>query len=196
MKGTQTLTTKELNFVMNTIEQFSHSQRDRLVIAFTFYSAMRIGEVAQLKWNDVLDRNLVTLTEIHFDKHQVKAKTKQKVLVNKKLRLEIKRYLEFYIRKVKTLNLNEPLIKTQKNTQFSANSLCQHVNKLYKKCNFKHVTSHSGRKTYITTLANKSINVKAIMVLARHKNLATTQRYIEINDEQLKEANELIGKEN
>jgi len=86
--------------------------------------------------------------------------------------------------------------RQQKTMQFSANSLCQHVNKLFKKCNFKHVTSHSARKTYITTLANKSINVKAIMVLARHKNLATTQRYIEINDEQLKEANELIGKEN
>jgi len=54
------------------------------------------------------------------------------------------------------------------------------------------VTSHSGRRSFITALANKSINAKVIMNLARHRNLSTTQRYIEVNDEQLKNAVELI----
>jgi len=37
--------------------------------------------------------------------------------------------------------------------------------------------------------------MKVIMKLVRHKHLSTTQRYIEVNDKQLEEANELIGKE-
>jgi len=192
MKGTKTLTQKELKTFLDLISNFRHAERDRLVIAFTFFSAMRIGEVSHLLWGDVLDKNYVTLTEIHFNKDQVKAKEHQKVLINNKLRLEIKRYLEWYIQQNKKIDLNKPLIQTQKYTAFSANSLCQHVNALYSKCNLKHVTSHTGRKTYITTLANKSINIKVIMKLARHRHLSTTQRYIETNDEQLKEANELV----
>ena len=90
------------------------------------------------------------------------------------------------------INRQAPLIITQKNTQFSANSLCQLLNKLFKRCNLANATSHSGRRTFITTLANKSINAKLIMNLARHKNLSTTQRYIDVNDEQLKKAVELI----
>ena len=191
MKGTKALTKNELKRCFELIGNFKHAERDRLVIAFTFYSAMRIGEVAQLTWADVIDNNYVTLSEIHFNKSQVKARENQKVLINNKLRLEIKRYLDFYSKHHK-IDLNKPLIQTQKNTAFSPNSLCQHVNALYAKCNFKNVTSHTGRKSYITALANKSINIKVIMKLARHKHLSTTQRYIETNEQQLKEANELV----
>ena len=87
------------------------------------------------------------------------------------------------------------LLKSQKNTQFSPNSLCQRINELYKKANYSNITSHSGRKSYITHLSNKAINMKVIMKLVRHKHLTTTQRYIEVNEKQLEEANELIGKE-
>ena len=88
--------------------------------------------------------------------------------------------------KYSKIDLDTPLLITQKRTQFSANSLCQLINSIYKRCGLSNVTSHSGRRSFITALANKSINAKVIMNLARHRNLSTTQRYIEVNDEQLK----------
>ena len=192
---TKILSKQQLNVFFKTIESFPHSQRNRLVVALTYFCALRIGEVAQLKWENVLDKNYVVKDEIVFEKHQVKARQKQRVLLNKRARLEIKRYLDWFIHKHKSINLTKPLIQSQKNTEFSPNSLCQRINELYKKANYSNITSHSGRKSYITNLANKAINMKVIMKLVRHRNLSTTQRYIEVNDKQLEEANELVGKE-
>jgi integrase/recombinase XerD len=121
-----------------------------------------------------------------------KANESQKVFINKKLRNEIIEYKRYYSSKYSKIDLNTPLLITQKRTQFSANSLCQLINSIYKRCGLSNVTSHSGRRSFITALANKSINAKVIMNLARHRNLSTTQRYIEVNDEQLKNAVELI----
>ena len=49
-------------------------------------------------------------------------------------------------------------------------------------------TSHSGRRAYITKLANAGINVRLLAELAGHKHISTTQRYIDVNDTQLAHA--------
>ena len=54
------------------------------------------------------------------------------------------------------------------------------------------VTSHSGRRTFITGLAHKGVNVRVLAALAGHRNIATTQRYIELNDHVLRAAVELV----
>ena len=192
MKQAKTLNQKQLSLFFKQIGAYLNAERNRLVICLTFYGGLRIGEVSSLKWSDVIDNNLTVKDEIVLIAENVKGREEQRLFVNKKLRTEIINYKTYFIQKHKHISLTAPLILTQKNTQFSANSLCQLVNSLYKRCSFSNVTSHSGRRSFITSLANKSINAKIIMNLARHKNLSTTQRYIEVNDEQLKKAVELI----
>jgi integrase/recombinase XerD len=41
-------------------------------------------------------------------------------------------------------------------------------------------------------IAGNGISPKVIMTLAGHKNLGTTQRYIDVNDEMLKAAVEVV----
>jgi len=53
-------------------------------------------------------------------------------------------------------------------------------------------SSHSGRRTFITKLANKGVSAKVLMTLARHQHLSTTQKYIEVNDAMLGAAVELV----
>ncbi|MDC1521636.1 tyrosine-type recombinase/integrase, partial [Planktomarina temperata] len=53
---------------------------------------------------------------------------------------------------------------------------------IIKDCGLKGATSHSGRRTYITKLANAGINVRLLAELAGHKHISTTQRYIDVND--------------
>ncbi|RLC55008.1 MAG: site-specific integrase, partial [Chloroflexi bacterium] len=86
-----------------------------------------------------------------------------------------------------------PLIYSQKSYKpFSPNSLCQVFGRIYIAAGLKGATSHSGRRTFITNLANRGINAKILMRLAGHKHMSTTQRYIEVNDQMLKEAVELV----
>jgi hypothetical protein len=51
---------------------------------------------------------------------------------------------------------------------------------------------HSGCRTIITTPANKGVSVRLLASLVRHSNIATTQRYIDVNDDMKRRAVELI----
>lgn len=53
-------------------------------------------------------------------------------------------------------------------------------------------SSHSGRRWFITRLAHAGISPSAIMMLAGHRHLSTTQRYIDVNDEMLRAAVEVL----
>ena len=53
-------------------------------------------------------------------------------------------------------------------------------------------SSHSGRRQFVTNLADKGINARVVQALARYKHLGTTQRYIDINDNKLRAAVELL----
>jgi len=54
-------------------------------------------------------------------------------------------------------------------------------------------SSHSGRRKFITDLSEKGVSVRVIQELARHRDLATTQRYIDVSVDKLRNAVNLIG---
>lgn len=64
--------------------------------------------------------------------------------------------------------------------------------KLYKDAGFDGATSHSGRRWFITKLAHSCVSAKVIMTLAGHWNLTTTQRYIDVRDDMMRSAVELL----
>ena len=53
-------------------------------------------------------------------------------------------------------------------------------------------TSHSGRRTELTNLAERGVGVRTLMALAGHSNMTTTQRYIDLRPAILKAAVELV----
>ena len=93
------------------------------------------------------------------------------------------------------MNLSDPsraLFESQKGGQFSANTMCQLFLDIYKAVGLKDASSHSGRRTYITRLANKCVGVHMLAALAGHAHIGTTQKYIDEHAEQLSAAVELL----
>ena len=84
------------------------------------------------------------------------------------------------------------LFESQKGGHFSTNTMCQLFLDLYKACGLEDASSHSGRRTYITRLANKGVGVRLLAALAGHSHISTTQRYIDVNSDQLSQAVELL----
>ena len=74
----------------------------------------------------------------------------------------------------------------------SPNTMCQLFLDILKNCGFKDASSHSGRRTYITRLANKGVGVRLLAALVGHSHISTTQRYIDVNADQMREAVELL----
>lgn len=85
------------------------------------------------------------------------------------------------------------MFATQKRAAFSANTLCQTLNALYKEAGLDGATSHSGRRSFITTLASKGVGERVLASLAVHRSIAITQAYIDVNDDMKRMAAELLG---
>ncbi len=54
------------------------------------------------------------------------------------------------------------------------------------------ISSHSPRRTFITSLSEKGVPIRTIQSLTGHQNLATLQRYVEVSEESRKSAVELL----
>ena len=75
---------------------------------------------------------------------------------------------------------------------FTAQTIVNLFQRLYNLAAVQGASSYSGRRQFITELAVKGVNTRVVQVLARHKHLSTTQRYIDVNGNKLKAAIELI----
>ena len=112
------------------------------------------------------------------------------VFVSEKLKKE----LTAYISATKTLHPNDKLFYTQKNLcdGFTANTLTQHLFWMYRRAGIQGASSHSTRRTFITNLAAQGISVRVLASLAGHASIATTQAYIDVNDDMKRKAVELV----
>ena len=86
----------------------------------------------------------------------------------------------------------QQLFYTQRSEGFTANTLSHIVNGTYRKAGISGATSHSGRRTGITNLAERGVGVRVLMALAGHSNMATTQRCIDLRPAMLKAAVDLV----
>jgi integrase/recombinase XerD len=119
--------------------------------------------------------------------------------VPRKLRDELTAYLQQRygladLLAVTRTDTQRAMFPTQKNPKrgFTANTLAQHFHYLYQRSGIEGASSHSGRRGFITNLADKGIHVRVLMALAGHQSIATTQRYIDLNPKMMRTAVEMI----
>ena len=186
-KQAKTLTSVDVKRILDFIALKKHAARNRAMFLVTLYAGLRVGEVASLRYMDVLDVDNEVRDEIRLDASVTKGNEARTVFVNAKLRKE----LQYYISVTPYQNLADRLFYTQKNEGFTANTLTQFFHYLYRAASVNGATSHSGRRTFITTLANKGVSVRLLASLVGHKNISTTQFYIDVNDDMKRSAVEL-----
>jgi len=187
-KQAKTLTNIDVKRILDFIALKKHAARNRAMFLVTLYAGLRVGEVASLRYMDVLGVDDEVRDEIRLDASVTKGNIARTVFVNAKLRKE----LQYYISVTPYQNLADKLFYTQKNEGFTANTLTQFFYYLYRSANINGATSHSGRRTFITTLANKGVSVRLLASLVGHKNISTTQFYIDVNDDMKRSAVELV----
>ena len=75
---------------------------------------------------------------------------------------------------------------------FTAQTVVNLFKRIYRMAGIDGASSHSGRRQFVTQLADRGINARLVQILARHKHLSTTQRYIDVNENALRNAVELL----
>ena len=189
MKQARILTKSEFKRVLAVIDSNKYSQRNRAVLYLSFYAGLRACEIASLRLHDVVDDERQVKSQFVLEKHMTKGNERQRVIVNSSLRKALQKYVDFVCT---NYSVNDALIQSQKGGSFTPLTVVQLFARLYKQAGIVGASSHSGRRQFITTLAENQVNVRVIQALARHRHLNTTMRYIDVNDVKLQNAVELL----
>jgi integrase/recombinase XerD len=198
MAQAKTLNEKELNLLLLYIKTRKYAVRDRAMVLMTYWGGMRIGEVASTKIGDVLNADGTIKEEIRLTAEQTKGKHARTVVLAEKLRKEILAYIKTrftdkeLIAVTYSAYMNKPLFATQKREGFNANTACYHFHMLYKGCGLNGASSHSGRRSYITSLSARAVPLKVLMELVGHRQAQTTMRYIDVTSDMKRAAVELV----
>ncbi|MDC1135500.1 site-specific integrase [Alphaproteobacteria bacterium] len=189
MKQAKVLSDKELKKVIDYIEAFDrHSERNRAIILLTHYCGMRVSEVASLFVSDIVNDKGEINEVIHLTANQTKGTESRGVFVSKKAKQALKRYLQSDLSVIQ----QSYLFQTQKSKRFNTTALITLIKHLYERVGIVGASSHSGRRTFITKLATSGISVRVIAEAVGHSSIATTQRYIDVNDGLISNAVERI----
>ena len=188
MAGARTLTETELKLVLAQCQTRQHSARDRTLLLFSILAGLRACELAALRVGDVYDTQGKPRSSTVLAVNQTKGHSARTVYINSELQRALKAYWSIIAHSSTTA----PLFATRYGTAFSANTMSQLFLDIYHSCGLRGCSSHSGRKTFITRLADKGVSVHLLAALAGHKHISTTQRYITVNEALLARAVELV----
>ena len=190
MPRAKSLTDEELRRLLRVITTTRYSSRNRLIVLLGHWAGMRVGEIACLTISDVINDDGSVKDTINLSADQTKGSFGRTVHISKRLQMEI----TAYIRLLRTAEKSHRLFQSQKNRSgFNANSLCTTVKHWYRLAGIDNGSSHSGRRSFLTNLASRGVSARVLQELAGHKNLATTQRYIDVNDGMKRAAIELLS---
>ena len=187
-KQAKTLNERELQRLLDFVKTTKNAARNRAIILLTHLAGMRIGEVAAVRICDVIASDGTVRDEINLSAAQTKGNRSRSVLLNERVQGE----LAVYVRNLRVRDAKQALFCTQRSSAFTANSLTQVINGIYRNAGFDGASSHSGRRGFLTNLAEKGVSVRVMMALAGHANMATTQRYIDLRPGVLRNAVELV----
>ena len=149
---------------------------------------VRIKELVSMRICDVMDRNGQINQEVHLNRTQTKGDRGRTVYLSDKMRELIRNYLceRFGLQDLMVVtmtNTSRALFTNQKNADrgFSPSTGCQMFHYWYKDCDIAHGSSHSGRRSFITNLANKGVSIHVLKELAGHRSIVVTEKYIAKN---------------
>jgi len=183
------LSEHELKRVLAVVSAMKHARRNKLLVLLSFQAGMRAGEIAALKIGHVQNEDGSIRDRIHLLNGQTKGDRQRTVILSQKLQRAISNYVGaltgFQAR------TDQPLIRSQKGGHFSPTTLVMLFRHIYDLTGLRDARSHSGRRSFITKLANKGVSVRVVQTLAGHSSMQTTQRYIDVNEGMLIQAVEL-----
>ena len=189
-KQAKTLTAAELRRALDYVATRRHAARNRAMLMSMYLAGLRVGECAALTYGDVVDSEGAVRDEIRLTAEQTKGRHARVVFVSERLRKE----LASYVKSQPSADPTRKLFYTQKRSVYFYTScyLFQHFFYLFRRAGIEGASSHSPRRTFITNLAERGVSVRVLQSLAGHRNISTTQAYIDVNDAMKRRAVELV----
>lgn len=160
-----------------------------LLIALGSFFGIRISDLLNLKWCNILNTEILTITE-------KKTKKQRTIKINDQLKKHI---LPCY-KEINPLSPNDYIFTSQKGSVYSV----QRINVVFKEIRvrynlkIKNFSTHSMRKTfgrqiYNNAGSNAELALVKLSELFNHSDIRTTRKYLGLRSEELMEAYDLLS---
>jgi integrase len=150
--------------------------RNRLIVLLSIKAGLRAAEIANLTWEMVLTPTGDIGPAIELHDRAAKKSGGRLIPIHPELRdalLDLPRQTE----------VPGPIIRSQRGGPMSPVSIVNWFAKAYRAIGLQGCSSHSGRRTFITRAArlvhNAGASLRDVQLLAGHRSIQTTQRYID-----------------
>lgn len=158
-------------------DKSDYGQRDRLYILLSHYCGLRAKEIATLWVEDIRNVKGEIGEVINVAKRSAKYGKARTIPMHPTVR-------EALISYVTAAAIDKgPIFWSYLGKPVTANAVQKQIATIYARCDFHGARSHSGRRSFITTLARKANTVNAslrdVQLLAGHADLTTTATYID-----------------
>jgi integrase/recombinase XerD len=162
-----------------------HAGRAEAALAMSLGVGLRAKELTSLQWADVYDGEGRVRPILHLRAAYTKGgKTRDVFLSSPALRRVLSKYGEGrWLLSARTSHA--PLFLSQKGGPMTPASMARFLKSLYREAGISNASSHSGRRTLITRLAERGVDLKAIAEIAGHSSIRTTAVYVESNPRRL-----------
>jgi integrase len=175
-KQAKTLSTDHIDDLLFFAEHSRHPLRNRLIVLFSVKAGLRAAEIAKLSWDMVLGPSGELGVAIELQDKIAKKRGGRSIPLHADLR-------EALIGARTLCNGQGPIIRSERGGPMTPMSIVVWFNRAYGTLGLEGCSSHSGRRTFITRAARVVHKVggslRDVQLLAGHRSIQTTQRYID-----------------
>ncbi len=151
------------------------------IAAFSFKAGLRAAEIAGIRWEDVTDaegRLLPVGSAVRLPANITKNSADGLIVMHRMI-------FGCLVALGSQCEKRGPIVLGKNGKPMTPNTMAQFMKRLFEQAGFDGCSSHSGRRTFITSLARTcnilDCSLADVQKLARHKNLKTTEAYVDLS---------------
>jgi len=176
----------QIKAVLDHISRTRYPIRNRVIFLLSLRAGLRAKEIAGIEWRMVTDAEGSLADSISLTDAAAKGRSGGVVPMASELRHSLKA-----LRQISSQPIgSSKVIGTERSPSTSAQVIINLFREWYSSLGFDGCSSHSGRRTFITMTARNigrfGGSLRDVQALARHRSLAMTQRYIEIDSQAMR----------
>jgi integrase len=176
-KQAKTLAPRDLADLLAFADCSRHPLRNRVIVLLSAKAGLRAGEIAGLTWDMVLDASGQISKAIELRHHAAKKGSGRLTPMHPDLADAFSSWQQA------SPGWSGHIVRSERGGPMTALSIVVWFNRAYQYLGLDGCSSHSGRRTFITRAARlvheAGGSLRDVQLLAGHRSIQTTQRYID-----------------
>lgn len=195
-KQSKVLTDKQIELIGNYLLNKRYGLRNKVIFLLSVKSGLRAVEISMLNWSMVVNPDGEVGDSINLTNKASKGNSGRVIPLNKHLKVALVELLDAEKCSKRFDVSTSYVIRTERSDSTNSQAIVNMFQKWYREVGLVGCSSHSGRRTFITNTSRKiglvGGSLRDVQFLAGHKNLQTTQRYIDFDTDSQKKVVNLI----